>query len=80
MSDRDKLGTHVILDTTPISVQCYDANNCPALSILRTGYPYVHIETRQDGTLLAVCPISKYAEAQQAATIACMGCRARGIR
>ena len=78
MSNRDKLGTQVILDVTPVSLQCHDMGECPAIVTLREKMPSVNIETYPDGTIKATCPIRKYLEAQSLVNTTCFGCRQHG--
>lgn len=77
MSDKDKLGTQVALDMTPVSLHCYDAGECPAVTVLRNTMPSVHIETNVDGTINATCPIRQFAQAQETIRVTCFGCRCR---
>lgn len=77
MSYRDKLGTQVALDVTPISFQCYETGECPAVTVLRNTMPSVHIETNVDGTITATCPIRQFAQAQETIRVTCFGCRRR---
>ncbi|MBR6751776.1 MAG: hypothetical protein IKL95_00690 [Alphaproteobacteria bacterium] len=79
MSDRDKLGTQVALDVTPVSLHCYDAGECSAVTVLRNTMPSVRIETNVDGTITATCPIRQFAQAQETIRVTCFGCRAHGI-
>ena len=78
MSYRDKLGTQVALDMTPVSLQCHDMGECPAVTVLRNTMPSVHIETNVDGTITATCPIRQFAQAQETIRVTCFGCRHRG--
>ena len=76
MSDNN--GTQVIVDVTPVSLQCYaDADECPAIVTLKNSMPSVKIETHEDGTTTATCPIRQYQAAQHMVNVVCFGCRRR---
>lgn len=75
-----KSSTMVEVDVTPVSFQCYDTGECPAINVLKNEMPSVKIEPRNDGTFTAKCPIPDYPRAQQTVNTICMGCRARGVR
>ena len=70
--------TTVEVDVTPISFQCYDADKCPAINVLKNDLPAVKIEKLDDGSTVAKCPISAFAQAQEIVRVTCFGCRARG--
>jgi hypothetical protein len=77
MSDKDKLGPKVAVDITPVSLQCYDGGMCPAVTTLQNEIPSVKVETNEDGTTIALCPISKFAQAQATVQRACLCCQSR---
>ncbi len=77
MSDKDKIGTHVVLDVSPLSLRCFDMKDCSAIAALKDQMPSVDIKTNVDGTVTATCPISKYQEAQHIVNTTCFGCRHR---
>ena len=77
MSDKDKYGTQVALDMTPVSLRCYDAGECSAVTVLRNTMPSVHITNNIDGTVTATCPIRQFAQAQELIRVTCFGCRRR---
>lgn len=75
-----KNSTMVELDVTPISFQCFDATECPAITVLKNEMPSVKFETLPDGTTVSKCPVADFAQAQEKVRTICFGCRARGIR
>ncbi len=77
MSSKDKYETQVVVDVTPVSLQCYDTGECPAILALKNTMPSVRIEKNDDGTITAKCPIKKYQEAQGMVNTVCSGCRHR---
>jgi hypothetical protein len=75
-----KSSTTVNIDVTPVSFQCFPADQCPAIVALKNEMPSVKFEKSSDGTTTAKCPVSDYAQAQEKVKTICFSCRARGIR
>ena len=77
MSRKNELETKVAVDITPVSLQCYDAGTCPAITTLKNEIPSVKVEIKEDGTTIALCPVSKFAQAQASVQRACLCCHSR---
>jgi hypothetical protein len=75
--DHNNRSTSVIVDVTPVSVQCYSVDKCPAIQALQNEMPSVKIETMIDGMTVVKCPLSVYARVQATVQTLCFGCRAR---
>lgn len=76
----NKNSTTVNVDVTPVSFQCFPAEQCPAINVLKTEMPSVKFEKLSDGTTVAKCPITSYAQAQEKVKTVCFGCVARGAK
>ncbi|MBR4507219.1 MAG: hypothetical protein IKP24_01660 [Alphaproteobacteria bacterium] len=79
-SSSKKSSTTVTVDISPVSFQCLPAEQCPAVVVLKNEMPSVKFEKLPEGTTIAKCPVSDYAQAQEKVKTTCFGCRARGIR
>ena len=77
-NNNKKNSTIVNVDITPVSLQCYDADGCPAVLALKNEMPSVKFDKLADGTTIAKCPVAFYAQAQEKVRTICFGCRVRG--